>query len=61
MSSDELYYRQQAQEAQKQADRAISDHDRAKWLAIAESWLALIHGRPPTDAALTTGVSEKPQ
>lgn len=45
---DEAYYRQQAQDAQKQADRAISDQDRASWLRIALSWMALIKGRSRT-------------
>lgn len=47
--SDESYYRQQAEDAQKQADRAISDHDRANWLRIAQSWMGLIRGKPRTD------------
>ena len=41
MSSDD-YYRKQAGEAQQQADRSISDLDRASWLRIAQSWLSLI-------------------
>jgi len=46
MSNDERYYRQQAEDAQKQADRAISERDRTNWLRIAQSWMALISGRP---------------
>jgi hypothetical protein len=45
MSNDERYYRQQAVDAQKHADRAVSDIDRANWLRIAQSWMALIRGR----------------
>ena len=41
MSSDD-YFRKQAGEAQQQADRSISDLDRASWLRIAQSWLSLI-------------------
>jgi hypothetical protein len=44
----EAYYRQQAEDAQKQADRAISDGDRANWLRIAQSWMALIKGHTQT-------------
>ena len=49
MSNDERYYRRQAEEAQKHAERAISDTDRANWLRIAQSWMALIQGKPRTD------------
>jgi hypothetical protein len=45
MTNSQRYYRQQAEDAQKHADRAISDHDRANWLRIAQSWMALIRGR----------------
>jgi hypothetical protein len=45
MSNDERYYRQQVVDAQQHADRAISDMDRANWLRIAQSWMALIRGR----------------
>ena len=45
MSNDERYYRQQVVDAQKHADRAVSDIDRANWLRIAQSWMALIRGR----------------
>ena len=48
MRNDERYYRQHAEEAQKQADRAISERDRANWLRIAQSWMALIRGHVPT-------------
>ena len=41
MSNDD-YYRQQASDAQTQADRALGDADRAAWLRIAQSWMALI-------------------
>ena len=39
---DDQYFRQQAEEAQKQAERSVSDLDRASWLRIAQSWLRLI-------------------
>jgi hypothetical protein len=45
MSSDD-YYRSQAADAQKQADRSINEVDRASWLRIAQSWLGLINRRP---------------
>jgi hypothetical protein len=41
---DDHYFRQQAEEAQQQAERSISDLDRASWLRIAQSWLRLIKG-----------------
>ena len=36
------YYRQQAKYAQDMSDRAIAAFDKACWLDIAKSWLALI-------------------
>ena len=45
MTDDERYYRGQAEFAQQHADRAVSDIDRANWLRIAQSWMALITGR----------------
>ena len=41
MSNDD-YYRKQASDAQAQADRAFSPNDKAAWLRIGQSWLALI-------------------
>jgi hypothetical protein len=61
---DEAYYRQQVRDAQKQADRAITDHDRANWLRIAQSWMSLIKGRDQTaketfdDAAESHGTKQ---
>jgi hypothetical protein len=46
-SEDE--YRRQAAEAQKEADRAIHDDDRASWLRVAQGWLSLIRKRPQSD------------
>jgi hypothetical protein len=46
---DEAYYRKQAEDAQKQADRAITDRDHANWLRLAQSWMSLIKGRARTD------------
>ena len=43
---DDKYYREQADEAQQQADRTVSDVDRASWLRIAQGWLSMIKARP---------------
>jgi hypothetical protein len=43
-------YRRQALLAQKAADGASNDHDRAAWLQIARDWLALLHTRSVDDA-----------
>ena len=45
-SQDE--YRQKAAEAQKMADRARNDLDRASWLRVAEGWMSMIRSRPQT-------------
>ena len=42
-------FRRNAAEAQKRADRAKSDEDRASWLRIAQGWLSLISGRGQTE------------
>lgn len=42
-------YRANAEEAQKQADRATSELDRATWLRMAQEWLGLLRRRPRTD------------
>jgi hypothetical protein len=55
---DEAYYRQQVQDAQKQADRSVSDQDRANWLRIAQSWMALIKGRSRTSKETFDDASE---
>lgn len=47
-SEDE--YRRQAAEAQKEADRTLSDDDRASWLRVAQGWLSLLPKRPQPDA-----------
>jgi hypothetical protein len=47
-SPDEDYYRREAADAQRHADRARSESDRAAWLRIAQSWLSLIEAT--TDA-----------
>jgi hypothetical protein len=39
-------YRKNASEAQRQADRAISEYDRASWLRLVEGWLSLLKKRP---------------
>jgi hypothetical protein len=48
MRGDE-YYRRQAQDAELQAQRALSPVDRASWLRIAQGWLSLI-GRKPANS-----------
>jgi hypothetical protein len=35
-------YRRNATEAQRQADRAVSDVDRASWLRVGQGWLSLL-------------------
>lgn len=45
MDRDALY-RRCAAEAQRQAERAISDDERVAWLRIADGWLALLRHRP---------------
>jgi len=41
-------YRRNAAEAQRQADRAVNEIDRAAWLGLVEGWLSLLPKRPPT-------------
>jgi hypothetical protein len=41
-------YRRNAAEAQRQADRAISEIDRASWLRVAQGWLSLLKEPPQT-------------
>jgi hypothetical protein len=43
-SQDE--YRRNAAEAQRQADRANNELDRASWLRLVEGWLSLLTKRP---------------
>ncbi|WP_426613739.1 hypothetical protein [Bradyrhizobium sp. McL0616] len=38
-------YRRNAAEAQRQADRAINEPDRAAWLRLVEGWLSLLPKR----------------
>jgi hypothetical protein len=40
--------RRNAAEAQWQADRAISEVDRASWLRVAQGWLSLLKKPPQT-------------
>jgi hypothetical protein len=44
-------YRRQAADAQKEADRARNDDDRASWLRAAQGWLNLIRKRRPEEDA----------
>jgi hypothetical protein len=46
--NNEDEYRRNAAEAQSQADRALSDVNRAAWLRIAQGWLSMIRSRPQT-------------
>jgi hypothetical protein len=39
------HYRRNAEEAQRQADRATSNEIRAAWLQIVQGWLALLPKR----------------
>jgi hypothetical protein len=41
-------YRRNTAEAQRQADRAISEIDRAAWRRVAQGWLSLLTKRPQT-------------
>jgi hypothetical protein len=43
-SEDE--YRRQAADAQKEADKARNDLDRAAWLRIAQGWLSMVRRHP---------------
>ena len=46
MSTDKFNeYRRYSEEAEKQAERALREEDRASWLRIAQSWLRLIPAR----------------
>ena len=49
MNRDEDEYRQQAADAERQAQSAKSDLDRAAWLRIAQGWLSLLRRRPESD------------
>jgi hypothetical protein len=42
MTDKEEEYHRYAAEAQMQANRAISERDKASWLKIAQSWLQLL-------------------
>ena len=45
MSTEDEYHRNAA-EAQRQADRAHNDRDRAAWLRLVQGWLSLLPQRP---------------
>ena len=45
MSKFEQYYRRNAEEAQRQADRTNSEEIRAAWLQLVQGWLALLPKR----------------
>jgi hypothetical protein len=51
-------YRKEAAEAQRFADRAITNGDKAAWLRIAQGWLALIHRPAPTDREAFEGADK---
>jgi hypothetical protein len=60
MTNSEDEYRRNAAEAQKMADRARGDVDRAAWLRIAQGWLGMIRSRPQTaQEDFDQAVSEK--
>jgi hypothetical protein len=42
MSSNDDEYQRQANDAQRMADNAFNDVNRAAWLRIAQGWLGLI-------------------
>lgn len=46
MTRDDDYYRQQARDAEKQAQLARNDVDREAWLRIARDWKSLVRDRP---------------
>ena len=49
MTGSEDYYRQQLEESERQAQKAISEHEKAVWLRVAEGWRALLrYRREPT-------------
>jgi hypothetical protein len=48
MSTDDVY-RRHAAEAERQAQLAINDLDRAAWQRVAQSWLSLMHKLPQSD------------
>ena len=53
-------YRQNAAEAQRQADRAVNDDDRARWLGLVHGWLSLLPKRRETaQEAFDQEVSDK--
>jgi hypothetical protein len=54
MSGDQdEYYRKQAEDAERQAARAVSPRDRATWLRLAQDWLGLVKRKPPQNAGET--------
>ena len=48
MTTDDEF-RAQAADAQKMADKAISDADRESWLRVAQGWLGLIRKPLPSE------------
>jgi hypothetical protein len=48
MNSDEEY-RRQAAEAERQAQSAKSELDRAAWLRVGQGWLSLLRKRPQSE------------
>jgi hypothetical protein len=53
-------YRSKALEATRQAERALSDADRASWLRIAQGWMSLIRSRRQTaQESFDQAVSDK--
>jgi hypothetical protein len=42
-------YRQNVAEAQKEANEATTDANRAGWLEVAQGWLSMLRKRPRTE------------
>ena len=59
MSKDDEY-RRQAAEAERHAQSARTDLDRASWLRIAQGWLSLLRKRPQSaEEAFNQQVADK--
>lgn len=43
---DERRYRAEAKDAEEMSRRALNQHDRERWLQIAQGWLGLVRQRP---------------
>lgn len=52
-------FREQAAEAQRQADCAQNDMDKQSWLKLAQGWMSLIRGPKPSAAEPSFDADEK--